>query len=135
MSKNASSHLEHMPPQLGQASSGSKEGIWGWGRLRVCGGMTSSGLHYASGLAGHLLPLEWTGGRWSRPVLTSHLIRTKSYILERPVKLLKSQLLKDLFSFREAPHKKKRFYLGKFSQICFPTHPPQGFSETWENKR
>ena len=30
---------------------------------------------------------------------------------------------------------KKRFFLGYLSQICFPTHPPQGFCEIWENER
>ena len=35
---------------------------------------------------------------------------------------------------REAA-KKKTFFLGYLSQICFPTHPPQGFCETWENER
>ena len=31
--------------------------------------------------------------------------------------------------------KKNVFFLGYLSQICFPTHPPQGFCEIWENKR
>ena len=35
---------------------------------------------------------------------------------------------------REAA-KKKRFFLGNLSQICLPTHPPQGFCEIWENER
>ena len=30
---------------------------------------------------------------------------------------------------------KKRLNLGKFSQMCEPTHPPQGFCEIWENER
>ena len=29
---------------------------------------------------------------------------------------------------------KKRF-LGDLSQMCLPTHPPQGFCEIWENER
>ena len=31
--------------------------------------------------------------------------------------------------------KKNVFFLGYLSQICFPTHPPQGFCEIWENER
>ena len=31
--------------------------------------------------------------------------------------------------------KKKRFFLGSLSQICLPTHPPQGFCKIWENER
>ena len=31
--------------------------------------------------------------------------------------------------------KKNRFFLGDLSQICLPTHPPQGFCEIWENER
>ena len=31
--------------------------------------------------------------------------------------------------------KKKRFFLGNLSQICLPTHPPQGFCKIWENER
>ena len=30
---------------------------------------------------------------------------------------------------------KKTFFLGYLSQICLPTHPPQGFCEIWENER
>ena len=37
------------------------------------------------------------------------------------------------FSLRGAL--KKRLNLGKFSQMCEPTHPPQGFCEIWENER
>ena len=40
-----------------------------------------------------------------------------------------------LRNLREAPTKKLRYYLGKFYQMCEPTHPPQGFCEIWENKR
>ena len=29
----------------------------------------------------------------------------------------------------------KNAFLKKFSQMCEPTHPPQGFCEIWENKR
>ena len=32
---------------------------------------------------------------------------------------------------REAA-KKKTFFLGDLSQMCLPTHPPQGFCEIWE---
>ena len=35
-------------------------------------------------------------------------------------------------SMRGAPNK-KNFFLGDFSQICLPTHPPQVFCEIWEN--
>ena len=38
-------------------------------------------------------------------------------------------------TIREAAKKKKRFFLGDLSQICLPTHPPQGFCEIWEHKR
>ena len=31
--------------------------------------------------------------------------------------------------------KKNVFFLGYLSQICLPTHPPQGFCEIWENER
>ena len=37
--------------------------------------------------------------------------------------------------FREAAKKNNRFFFGYLSQICFPTHPPQGFCEIWENER
>ena len=30
---------------------------------------------------------------------------------------------------------KKTFFLEYLSQICLPTHPPQGFCEIWENER
>ena len=30
---------------------------------------------------------------------------------------------------------KKTVFLGNLSQICLPTHPPQGFCEIWENER
>ena len=30
---------------------------------------------------------------------------------------------------------KKPFFFGDLSQICLPTHPPQGFCEIWENER
>ena len=33
------------------------------------------------------------------------------------------------------PSKKKPFFLGKFPQMCEPTHLPQGFCEIWENER
>ena len=36
---------------------------------------------------------------------------------------------------RGAAKKKNRFFLGDLSQICLPTHPPQGFCEIWENER
>ena len=35
----------------------------------------------------------------------------------------------------EGSRPKKRVYLGKFSQMCEPTHLPQGFCEIWENER
>ena len=40
-----------------------------------------------------------------------------------------------LFQIRGAAKKKTRFFLGDLSQICFPTHPPQGFCEIWEIER
>ena len=43
--------------------------------------------------------------------------------------------LQYFFGVREAAKKKKRFFLGDLSQICLPTHPPQGFCEIWENER
>ena len=36
---------------------------------------------------------------------------------------------------REGVKRKKMYFLEKFSQICEPTHPPQGFCEIWENGR
>ena len=44
-------------------------------------------------------------------------------------------LLDNKFKLREAAKKKNRFFLGDLSQICLPTHPPQGFCEIWEHKR
>ena len=44
------------------------------------------------------------------------------------------QVLSLLKCLREAA-KKKRFFLGNLSQICLPTHPPQGFCKIWENER
>ena len=29
---------------------------------------------------------------------------------------------------------KKTVFLGDLSQMCLPTHPPQGFCEIWETK-
>ena len=41
----------------------------------------------------------------------------------------------DVFQVRGAAKKKNRFFLGDLSQICLPTHLPQGFCEIWENER
>ena len=40
----------------------------------------------------------------------------------------------DVYIIREAA-KKITVFLGYLSQICLPTHPPQGFCEIWENER
>ena len=47
---------------------------------------------------------------------------------------LEEKKKRNKMELREAA-KKNRFFLGNLSQICLPTHPPQGFCEIWENER
>ena len=48
--------------------------------------------------------------------------------------ILLQSAMNNIDCIREAA-KKKRIFLGYLSQICLPTHPPQGFCEIWENER
>ena len=59
--------------------------------------------------------------------------------LEESASILASQVIISPEHFLHFPTKgrrpKKNVFLGDLTQICFPTHPPHGFCEIWENER
>ena len=69
-------------------------------------------------------------------ILRSHLnhVLNLQKFENNKIQEISLQQINAFFSVREAA-KKKPVFLEDLSQICFPTHPPQGFCEIWENER